>query len=116
MGAFVLPLAKDRVEAWKGWVRELRGPRAEAFEAFNRRMGLSAHRTWLGWGSMGTHAIVVVEGVGEAHFLDRLATETEPFATWYRERLTELHGLDPSKRLEHHSILCVDWAEVPATV
>jgi len=99
MGAVAVPILPDKLEAWKAWNTELLGPRREEFEEFSRRMGLTRHRAWLMQSPMGAMAIVVHEGPGEATFMDEMRTSDHPFDAWFRDSVTELHGIDFSQPL-----------------
>jgi len=99
MAAVAVPVLPNKVEAWKAWVQECKGPRKEEFEDLNRRMGLTAHRVWLMQSPQGAMAIVVHDGPGGDAFMGKLATSDHPFDVWFRERVSEFHGLDFSEPL-----------------
>ena len=52
--AFSLPLKAGKTEAWRGWVKEVLGPRRREYEAFSRQLYLKLERAldpftvWLG--------------------------------------------------------------------
>jgi hypothetical protein len=110
MYAIAVPLLPNKVEAWKAWTREGAESRREEFDAFNERMGLTLHRAWLMEGPKGPLVIVVYDGPGAENFLQRVAKSKEPFDKWFRERITEYHGVDFSK-LDALSMskMYVDW-------
>jgi hypothetical protein len=97
MYAITVPLIRNKVDAWKAWIRECQGPRREEFENFNERMELTLHRAWLMQEPQGPRVIVVFEGPGSRNFLRKLANSRESFDQWFRERITEYHGVDFSK-------------------
>jgi hypothetical protein len=97
MHAMTISIIPSKVPAWKAWIRELTQSRKEEFEAFNERMELTLHRAWLAQGSEGPLVIVVVDGPGAKNYVRKLASSREPFDRWFRERVTEYHGLDFSK-------------------
>lgn len=95
MGSFVQRIVRDKVEDWKAFTRELSGPRRDEFRDMNRRYGITSHRAWLEIDAKGdAYAVVELEGEGAETFLQGLASSTEPFDAWFRERVTELHGID----------------------
>jgi hypothetical protein len=94
MIAFTVPILPDKVDAWKAWMRECATARKNDFDRFNERMELTLHRAWLTQGPRGPWVIVVCDGPGAKGFLRRLASSREPFDTWFRERVTDVHGAD----------------------
>jgi hypothetical protein len=97
MYAMAVPLIPNKVDAWKVWIRECQGSRREEFDSFNERMGITLHRVWLTQSRQTPEAIVVLDGPGVKNFLRKLTTSKEPFDRWFRERITEYHGIDFSK-------------------
>jgi hypothetical protein len=54
--------------------------------------------------------IVVFDGPGADTFLEKLATSKEPFDRWFRERISEYHGIDFSKPAVRPSPeMYMDW-------
>jgi hypothetical protein len=96
MFAMAVPLMPGKVEAWKAWVHECQGPLHEEFENFNERMELTLYQAWL-MKSPEPQIVVVIDGPGAKNFLRKLASAREPFAKWFRSRITEFHGIDFSK-------------------
>lgn len=91
-------------------MRECATVRKEAFEAFNERMGLTVHRAWLEPAAKGPLCVVVCEGPGERSFLQKLAASKQPFDRWFRERVSEYHGIDLSKpEMAPRVELLLDW-------
>jgi len=107
-----IPLITDNVEAWKAWVHECMGPRKDEFDEFNERMGLTIHRAWLAQSPQGPLAVVVVDGPGDSDFMQKLAGSEEPFDVWFREHISEYHGIDFSRpdAMQPPKIV-LDWYE-----
>lgn len=97
MYAIAAPLLRNKVQAWKSWIRECQGSHREQFEDLNERMQLTLHRAWLMESDEGPQVIVVFDGPGAETFLHTLAKSRESFDQWFRERITEYHGVDFSK-------------------
>ena len=97
MYAIAVPILRNKVDAWKAWMRECTGSRIDEFEAFNERMGLTLHQAWLTEGREGPLVIVVYDGSGAETFIEKLERSKEPFDKWFRERVSEYHGMDFSK-------------------
>ena len=47
MGAMAVPIAPEKLDAWKAWTKELSGPRKAEFDASNARHQLTGHHAWL---------------------------------------------------------------------
>lgn len=98
MGPFAQRIERDKVEDWKAFMQELNGPRLEEFRDMNRRYGITSHRVWLETDANGeSYAVVELEGDGANAFLRGLASSSDPFDVWLRDRISELHGIDFSR-------------------
>jgi hypothetical protein len=99
MAGIAVPLVPDKLNDWKSWVDEMTESRKEEFEDFNQRMGLTAHRVWLMQTPQGPLAVVLHDGPGATSLLEKVATSDHPFDTWFRENISEFHGIDFSQPL-----------------
>ena len=97
MAAMAIPLPDEHVEAWKEFAKQLGGPRATEFADFNARMGLKRHQAYLQQTPQGHLVVVVHEGPGGDDFLKRVAESDHPFDSWFRQQISELHGVDYSQ-------------------
>jgi hypothetical protein len=94
--ALAIPIVQGREDDWKELMRQLAGPRAAEFQEMNQRLGLVRHEAWLQEGDEGPAlSIVFMEGPGEREFDARLARSDHPFDRWFRQRLGEVHPIDP---------------------
>jgi hypothetical protein len=107
----VLPILPERLDRWRDFIRELAGPRAAEFAAFNRRYGLTDHRAWLMMTPEGQHqAVVLADGPGAADFIPRMAQSSDPFDSWFLDRIVEVHAIDlQSEALAPPPELYLDW-------
>ena len=107
---YTVPLIPNKVSAWKAWAHECIGSHRTEFKAFNRRMDLTAHRAWLSNGPQGPMAVVFHEGPGAKTFLQKLARSEHPFDTWFRDHISEYHGVDFSQPFDTPAPeLVLDW-------
>ena len=113
-----VPLIPSKVSAWKAWAHQCLGPRKTEFEAFNRRMNLTAHRAWLSNGPQGPMAVVSHSGPGAKTFLSKLARSEHPFDVWFRDHISEYHGVDFTQPFETPAPeLVLEWhAHAPEEV
>jgi len=97
MGIVLAPIVPDLFEAWKVWNKEIQTEKKEEFKEFNSRMNLTGHKVWLAQTPNGPMAIVMHEGPGEADFMKNIATSEHPFDQWFKNKVSEFHGIDFSQ-------------------
>jgi hypothetical protein len=93
--AVAFPILPGKTPAWRTWMDELNGPRRAEFEASRREAGLR-ERTFLQSTPMGDLVIVTLEGDDPGHAFGTMMNAKDAFTTWFIERATAIHGLDPS--------------------
>jgi hypothetical protein len=95
MGAIAVPIAPGKLEAWEGFMAEVKGPRKAEFDEMNERMGLTGHRAWLQQTPDGHQMVIAVhDGPGGDEFMGKLATSEHEFDAWFRGKIAEVHGID----------------------
>lgn len=93
--AVVFPLTAGKVEEWGSWGKEILGPYRSEYEAFRRRLGLTAQRVYLQRTLQGDIAIIYLEGDDLQRTFQELRTSQHPFDVWFRQRAKDLlNGLD----------------------
>lgn len=97
MGVIMVPILAGEVENWKKMSQEVSGSRKKEFEDFNKRYELTRHDAWLSETDTGALAVVLHEGPGEEQFMKKLAESDHVFDTWFRSKISEVHGLDFSQ-------------------
>jgi hypothetical protein len=91
---FAVPLLPGKQESWRRWLQEVgEGFRSEA-EAFGHALGMRKIEVWLT--EMPSEAVVVVQIEAEEvePLLANLAASRAPFASFLRQHILALHGLD----------------------
>ena len=97
MPAFAVPLAAEKLVAWKNWVESLKGPRKAAFDDMNARLGLTEHAAYLQPAPDGSFLVIVIQdGPGGDSFGERLLSSDHEFDRWFAENVADLHGIDPA--------------------
>ena|SRR5215218_762753 len=96
--AFALPVVSGRKEFDRKTLEEIAGPRLAEHEAAMREAGISRHAAWHQQTPDGTLAVVYMEARDEAA-LGHFTASDEPFNTWFREAMKEVHGVDISQPL-----------------
>ena len=84
MSVILAPILDGKLQAWKDWAGELRGP---AFEDFNNRYDLTRHVAWLAETPAGPMAIVPIEGPGADDHMHRLAASDNEYDLKHRDRI-----------------------------
>ena len=59
MGVVVAPIVEGKLDAWKGYIGEMKGARKEGLADFNRRYGLTRHAAWLAQSPAGPMVVVL---------------------------------------------------------
>ncbi len=93
--AFVVPLLPGKTDDDRSAMRSCwQGDRTADHEASRKRLGITREAVWLQRTPNGDVAVVHLE----AHDLDAafkgIATSQDPFDRWFREHVSEVHGID----------------------
>ncbi|MGA2158695.1 MAG: hypothetical protein ABSG90_05715 [Dehalococcoidia bacterium] len=96
--AFINPVVAGKVEAWKGYIKEMEGPRKKEYKESRKKVGLSVERVWLQHTPMGDFAVVYWKAKDIGKVFEGLVKSDAPFDKWFRDKiLLEVHGMDFSK-------------------
>ena len=93
--AVAFPILPGKTDEWRAWMADLNGPRRDEFQASRRAAGVH-ERTFLQPTPMGDLVIVTIEGDDPGHAFATMMAAKDAFTTWFIERATAVHGLDPS--------------------
>lgn len=94
MGLVVVPIKKDKLEAWKNWNKKFIEEKKSEFEDLNKRHGLTRHDVWLAETPAGPMAVVLHEGPGAETFMQNVAKSENSFDIWMKESIEDFHGMD----------------------
>jgi hypothetical protein len=95
--AFAVPILPGKTDADRLAMESCRSGERQADHAASRaRAGIARESVWIQGSSDGDMAVVMLEGKDIGAALGTLATSQEPFDTWFREVLKDVHGLDLS--------------------
>lgn len=97
MSVLMIPILAGEVENWKKMTQEISGSKKKEFEDFNKRYGLTRHDAWLSETDSNAVAVVMHEGPGEEQFMKKLAESDHDFDTWFRNKISTVHGVDFSQ-------------------
>jgi len=91
--ALFAPIVSGQEQAWRGFVAELSGGRAEAHTRSLAAHGVQRELVWLQRSDSGSGAVVYFEGDAADQVMARRAASDDPHDIWFGERIAELHGL-----------------------
>jgi len=93
MMAVAFPILPGKTGEWRAFIAELDGTHRTEFVDSRERAGVR-ERTFLQPTPMGDLVIVTLEGDDPAHAFGQMMQDTSPFATWFREKVQAIHGVD----------------------
>jgi hypothetical protein len=99
MSLVLAPISDGKLETWKKWADDLQNGRAEEFEDFNTRYGLTRHSAWLAETPTGHMVAALHEGPGAESFMSKLSTSDHDFDVWFKQKVSEIHNIDFSEPL-----------------
>lgn len=92
------PLLPGKEEAWRRFVQELAGSRAEEYEMFKREMGICEETLYLMRTPRelfkGGLVLLYLEAEEPEEIRRRLEDCEAPFGVWLKSKLREFHGYD----------------------
>ena len=109
-----LPIVRGKEEEWRRFAQELKETHPREYEDLRRRLGVRAERVWLMQEACGEVALAYAEVEAPEEVIRRLAASEDPFDTWFKEKLLELHGYDldgPRPRAEPELVFGYDPQE-----
>jgi LmbE family N-acetylglucosaminyl deacetylase len=113
--AMAFPILPGKTAGWRAWMEELNGARHDEFAEARRRAGLH-ERTFLQHAPTGDLVIVTLEGEDPRRAFEKMVSQNDQFATWFRGRVEEFHGVDLSKPMvDVTSEMVIDSAAMVAT-
>ena len=107
---FINPVVAGKLETWKNYVKEMKGPRNKELKESRKKLGLTIERVWLQNTPMGEYAVVYWEAKDISKVFEGFMKSDAPFDTWFKEKiLMEVHGMDFSKPLPPMNELILDF-------
>jgi hypothetical protein len=94
--AMAFPIPPGKMEQWKKFAADLKGPRRAEFSASRKQFGVR-ERAFLQKTPMGDLVIVTTEGEDPGSFFQRFAAGTDAFTKWFLAQVSEIHGMDLTK-------------------
>lgn len=89
------PILPGKLEAWKAFDDEAKGPRWEEHDRSRKRMGVVREVASLMQTPEGDFVCLFQEAKDLAKAFQGLAQSDDPYDVWFRERIMDVHGLTP---------------------
>lgn len=93
LNAVAFPILPGKTAEWRTFMDELNGPRHAEFAESRRRAGVR-ERAFLQPTPMGDLVLVTLEGDDPGRSFGQMMVATDPFTTWFLERVKAIHGVD----------------------
>jgi hypothetical protein len=104
--ALTTPVISGKLDAFKSYVMEMKGPRNKELKESRKKAGLTVERVWLQHTPMGDFVVVYWEAKDIAKVFDWFAKSDAPFDKWFRDKiLMESSGMDLSKPMPLNELL-----------
>ena len=93
LGAAAFPILPGKTDDWRKFIGELNGSRRAEYEANRKALGVR-ERAFFQPTPMGDMVVLTLEGDDPGGAFVKLAQMTDPFSTWFRAQVKEVHGFD----------------------
>ncbi|MHB8085618.1 MAG: hypothetical protein ACYDHZ_07320 [Dehalococcoidia bacterium] len=108
--AFIQPVVAGKLETWRSYIKEMKGPRNNEYRESRKKAGLSVERVWLQKTPMGDFAVVYWEAQDIGKVFEGFVKSDAPFDKWFLDKiLVEIHGMDFSKPMPPLNELIFDF-------
>ena len=91
---FVAPILPGKVEEHRHLAEEIMSSRRAEYQESRKRLGIHRESAWHQETPDGTVAVVYIEADDPGAAMAGMASSEEPFDRWFRERVSDIHGLD----------------------
>ena len=97
MGSFAMaiPIVEGKTDKWVAFCKSMTGEKKQEVGDLYRKHGIDRTRCWLQPTPDGDMAIVLHEGAGADKWLENLGGDTSESATWFKDMVRAVHGIDP---------------------
>lgn len=103
--AFAAPIAEGKSEAWKEFLANAQGDRAEEWNQARAAAGLTKETVWHQASPAGEFAVVYQEGPDLADLMKRFAASETPIDKEFVAMLGDVHGMDLSQPMPAGELL-----------
>jgi hypothetical protein len=93
--AFAAPILPGKLESWRAAMAQCQPGNPDYVES-RRRLGITREAAWLQSTPAGDFAVVYIQAEDLAAAFQGFATSAEPFDVWFRQAVSDAHGIDLS--------------------
>lgn len=91
--SWFVPILPGKLDAWKAFTEETKGPRKEQHARSRKRLGISREFVTLVQTPQGDFTSVFLEAEDIARAFRDMAASTDPYDLWFVERTMDVHGM-----------------------
>ena len=91
--ALAIPIPANKIDQFKRFTKELMTTRKADFMASRKKLGVH-ERTFLQHTPHGDMVLVTLEGANPHKAFAEFGAGTDPFTTWFKQQVMEIHGMD----------------------
>jgi hypothetical protein len=95
--AFAIPVIPGKEELDRNTLAEMSESRRDEYEAAARKAGIKRQVVWHQQSPDGTVAVVFIEADDPERALGEFGSSEDPFNSWFRDQMKEVHGIDISE-------------------
>jgi hypothetical protein len=111
-----LPIQPGQTDAARAFAQECIGPRADAYDASERRIGIPAENWYLLHTQAGDAFVIHVEGPDLNASLGAFIGSQDPFDLWFKQQLASITGVDLNAGPPSQEMIAETLAEYKAAV
>ena len=113
--AFVAPMLPGKTEIDRAAMRSCAdGERTEAHHASRERRGITRESVWIQQTPGGDFAVIYLEADDLQVAMAGLGNSPDPFDSWFRDHILEVHGIDLANRFQPPEQV-IDFRREPVT-
>lgn len=91
--SWFVPILPGKLEAWKQFTEETKGPRREEHATSRKRLGITREVASLVQTPQGDFTSVFLEAEDIAKAFKMMADSEDPYDMWFVERTMDVHGM-----------------------
>ena len=91
---FAAPILPGKLDTWKAFNNDIKGPRKAAMDAIMKGAGVTRQVASLQQTPHGDFAVVMIEADDPSKFMQAMGTGTDEMAQWFRAQVLDFHGMD----------------------
>jgi hypothetical protein len=93
--AIAIPISQDKAQEFKSFIGQINGARKAEFVASRKALKVR-ERTFLQHTPHGDMVVVTLEGDDPAGAFAKFGAGSDPFTTWFKAQVMDVHGVDLS--------------------